>query len=244
MYIGLYSAASGMLTSQRALNVNGNNMANAQTTGFKKDLLVKSTLGENTAIYSDGTDVGEISYGSAANEVYTTYTQGFIEPTERSLDMAIQGDGFFSIMRDDGLAMISRNGQFKLDSDGFLITGDGSFVLGENGPLLLGSADFTVTDDGQIYRDGAYMDTLSIICPSDSRALIKIKDGLYEYPEGQILPFEGKIKQAALERSNVDIITEMTEMMKSSRSFQSCSRMVRMMDEVLRRSVNDIGKLY
>lgn len=243
MYIGLYSATSGMLSNQRALNVTGNNIANAQTSGFKKDLLLISSFGDNTAVKVDGNPVGTMSYGAIANSVATDFTQGFLNPTGRSLDIGIQGNGFFTIKRNDGTTALTRSGQFEIDGNGYLVTSKGEFVQGENGNIKVDNSDFTVNEDGEIYMGGNFIDKLKITCPSDTAALTKISDGLYSFNAQGTVQFNGTIKQQTLETSNIDMTDEMTDMIKSSRAFQSCSQMVKMLDETLKKSVNELGRL-
>ncbi len=246
MIRGLYTAGSGMLTSGRAIDLIGNNIANSATAGYKSDRLMTTTFGERLTyqIGLENRQIGSMSSGVAADQVSTSFTQGAISETGNPLDLAIAGDGFFAVETSDGETMLTRNGQFLVDQEGYLTDAAGNRVLGEKGTIRMETADIQVDTSGRIYMGGEYRDTLKIISPKDSVGVTKAGEGLFSFDDGaEQNDFTGQILQGCTESSNVDMVTEMSEMMVRSRSFQSCSKIVQMTDEILEKTVNEIGRV-
>jgi flagellar basal-body rod protein FlgF len=249
MLIGLGTAASGLLSHSKSIDVMSNNVANSQTAGYKKDTLITSTFGGQ--LYSKlesgmkNVSVGNVNSGSKLDQVFTSFDQGSIEETDSKLDFAIEGNGFFTVQKSDGSTGLTRNGQFKLDENGYLISPQGGMILGQNGLIKVNQANFDVNENGQIFVNGNYVDTLKITCPTDLKALTKQTDGTFTDPNQTVqgTAFDGIIKQGSIETSNVDMTKEMAGIIASSRAFQSCSQLIKMMDQILQKSVNEIGKL-
>lgn len=240
---GIYTAATGLLSNTRSMNVTGNNLANVETAGYKKDAVTKRSFGDHlTYLLSQGgaQEIGTVTHGVISDETVTDYGQGAMESTGRSLDLAIGGEGFFTVMRADG-AVLSRNGRFSMDGEGYLTDGAGNRVLGEGGQIKLNSLDFSVDTKGNIYEDGKLTDTLRITCPTDEAAVTKLGEGFYGY-DGDTAAFEGEVVQGALESSNVDVSSEMTRMISDTRAFQSCAQVLRTMDEAISKGVQ-LGSL-
>jgi flagellar basal-body rod protein FlgG len=208
----MYTAESGMLTAIRDINVRSNNLANLSTAGFKQDRLVTTSFAEALAVRQElrtigrKHEIGDVVRGRKAFEVKTDFSQGALQETHRHLDFAIAGNGFFVIQArsgefddygdyDDspgvfGGRYYTRNGQFQIDSDGYLIDGLGNFVLDDSGdidgggePIWVGRYDFTADDWGNLYRttddNGMTLDewefiaTLGIYNPRNPDLLIK-----------------------------------------------------------------------
>jgi flagellar basal-body rod protein FlgF len=241
----IYSATTGMLNRSRALDVTASNLANASTTGYKRDRLITSTFGESVALRLDGapSTIGADTRGAIVEEVVTDYSQGVFEATGRALDFAIAGDGYFSIETADGQEAATRDGSFAVDPEGFLRTAAGGYVLGQNGRIEVGAGVVTIDQSGVVYSDGQVVDTLAILVPGeDGNAAAKEAPNALERPEGEGT-FTGRILQGTLERSNVDMLEEMTAMMAASRAFQSCAQAVRILDTINQKAVNEIGRL-
>jgi len=241
---GIYTAATGLISNTRSMNVTGNNLANLETAGYKKDSITKRSFGDHlTYLLSqngEADEIGTLTHGVISDETVTDYGQGALLGTGRSLDLAIGGEGFFTVMRANGTAL-SRNGRFSLDGEGYLTDGAGNRVLGEGGQIKIENMDFSVDEKGNIYEDGKLTDTLRITCPADGAAVTKLGEGFYGY-EGDTAAFEGKIVQGALESSNVDVAGEMARMITDTRAFQSCAQVVRTMDETISKGVQ-LGSL-
>lgn len=249
MLRALYAATSGMFSQGKTMNVLSNNIANSQTAGFKEDRLVTSSFGEQIQLRlekdSNAVQIGESVMGNDVSQVYTSYEQGPIKNTGRSLDLAISGEGFFTLQLRDGSTALTRNGEFILDDGGYLTDAQGNSVLGINGPIRVGQAGFTVNSGGDVLVDNTVIDTLRITCPADNATLVKQGDAIFidTDPDQQPNAFGGKILQGALEDSNVNVTDTIADIIESSRAFQTCSRIVKMADQILQKSVNEIGRV-
>jgi flagellar basal-body rod protein FlgF len=143
MIRGLYTGASGMIAQMGRINVLSNNLANVDTTSYKRDTTIMKSFPEMLIhrINDDGVReipigsydlmpvIGKMGTGVEINEVFTNFTQGSFRQTENDFDLALEGEGFFSVQTEDG-ERYTRNGSFLIDRDGYLVTKDGFRVLG------------------------------------------------------------------------------------------------------------------
>ena len=240
----IYAAASGMLTRSKAMDIIGNNLANANTAGYKKDKLLTTDFGSQItySINRDVTQVGSTNHGTRGSGVYTQYEQGTFETTGRSLDFAFKGDGFFTLTQANGTTTLTRDGQFNIDENGFLVNSTGAFVMGEKGKIKVDTPDFTVNNDGEIFINNEFTDKLLITNPQNNNNIRKLSDGMLSNA-ANAGEFTGSVWQGAIENSNVDVTEEMVDMISQSRSYQACSQIIKQMDKVLQKTVNEIGRL-
>ncbi len=239
----VYAATTGLLNRARALDVTGNNLANAGVAGFKRDELITSTFSEHVMLRIDqgSEEIGTGTYGAIGDAIHTDISQGAVETTGRTLDFAIVGNGFFVVEDAQGVDALTRNGSFQMDADGFLTTSSGAFVLGQNGRLRLDTGTVAVSETGEISVNGQNAGELLIVALQDGAVLEKQANGLFARPAG-IGEFQGRIMQGHLERANVDMVEEMADMMAASRAFQSCGQVLRILDTVNQKTVNEIGR--
>lgn len=242
MYTGFYSAASGLIANSRAVDVVANNLANADTAGYKKDFLITTSFGEHMLV-QNGTALGAVNFGVRPDITHTSFEQGGETVTGCTLDLLIRGEGFFTILLPDGTTRLTRNGQFELNENGFLTDGRGNMVVCANGPVMIGDADFTVDHEGRIFRGGVYLDTLSITCPADYGSLSKADEGYYVNTGGAAGEFNFSVVQGSLERPNTNMAEEMTEIIGLSRHFQSCANVIKIFDEIMEKAANQVGKV-
>ncbi|MFZ5353343.1 MAG: flagellar hook-basal body protein [Bacillota bacterium] len=210
-------------------------------------------------IFADGNEVGRLkvvnprnvignfSYGIHADEVVVNFQQGQLHPTDNPLDLAIQGNGFFTVETPNG-ERYTRNGEFTLNSEGYLVTKEGYMVLGENGYIRLESKSISINESGEVLDNGASTDKLKMVDFNDYKQLSKEGDGLFkmrvqEDLETNLKAFEGKINQGFIEGSNVNSVKQMVEMITVLRSYEASQRLIRTHDEMLGKSVNDIGRV-
>lgn len=248
MMKGFYTAASGLINRSNVVNAIGNNIANSNTAGYKKDEVVLKSFGEQISYRlsnNESTEIGQTNSGVVMDEVYTHFEQGQLQQTQNPFDLALMGDGFFSVQLQNGDKAYTRNGQFKLDQEGYLTDLQGNMVLSKNGPIKVGTSDFTVTASGEIFSGDNSLGTLEISKPTDSDSLEKYSELLYiEKDTGaQMVEAEIIVKQGYTESSNVDMIKEMSDLIENSRAFQSCSQILKIMDRIMEKSVNDIARL-
>jgi flagellar basal-body rod protein FlgF len=213
-----------------------NNLANATTSGFKAQRAFVSTL--NEAIGADEGGRLEPALGS-----YTSFAQGPIEKTHRSLDVAINGEGFFAIDTANG-ERFTRDGCFTLSDAGLLTTQSGDPVLGVGGPITITGSDLSVTPDGKVISDGEEVGTLKVVVFGNPQNLIR--EGNMFAAQGQ--PYDEvdmgrtQIIHEALERSNVSPIDEMVEMISIHRSFEAAQRSITLQDESAKQLIDKAGR--
>ena len=230
-----------------------NNIANMDTTGYKADSLISRSfedmllqrVGDPFTRVGEG-QVGNLNTGVHIDEVITSFEEGSLEPTDRPGDMAITGDGFFTVSTTAG-ERYTRNGSFFAgQGDGYLVTGDGNRVSGTNGFIKVTSPNFIVDEKGNVLNaDGTSAGTLKIVSFADLSGLRKVGNGLFINEANQAVQAadNASVRQGYLESSNTDITSEMLDMMSASRTYETSQRMVKMIDETLNRAVNDIGKV-
>lgn len=240
----VYATATGMINRARALDITGNNIANAQTPGYKQESLVTKTFGEYiTYRISDKgkTEIGTTTHGCAADSVYTDTSRGQIVKTGRSLDLVIEGNGFFRIAYENGNTGLTRNGSFHVDQQGYLTTSAGAYVMGTNGRINLGTAESVIVgENGAVSVGGRFVDTLEIITPADPATLEKQAEGIFSDTGGNTGE-AARVLQGSLELSNVDLTQEMMAMIEESRAFQTCGQVMKILDSINQKTVNEIG---
>lgn len=235
MLSGFYTASSGMLVQQRNLNVISNNLANSQTTGYKSERLVTSTFDQEFLTRIEKNNTEQIGVGSAVSlvdDVITNFNGSSLDETARPLDMAIVGEGFFNVQGAERQYM-TRNGNFNIDQEGYLVLKDVGRVLGQNGAINLnGSSGFAVSSDGSIFdENGQYVDRLLITMPTEDANMLKYNNGLYSSTAVETLD-NATVYQNVLERSNTDMNLEYTRLIEAQRAFTSCSTALRIVDQM------------
>ncbi|ADL08732.1 flagellar basal-body rod protein FlgF [Thermosediminibacter oceani] len=260
MIRGLYTSASGMLAEMARTDVISNNLANINTTGFKKDRAVFRAFPEmNIHRYDDPQPVGAgfvidpvpyigvLGTGAGLDEIRVDFTQGRIEMTSNPLDLAIEDTAagetsFFEIQTPAGIRY-TRDGSFTINADGFLVTREGYYVMGENGPInLRNGSKVEINTEGEVYLDGLMVDRLRIAAFPAGLSLEKQGDNLYR-AQGVPLPANARIIQGALERANVNAVSEMVNLISAFRAYEANQRMVRAHDDTLAGAVNEIAKI-
>lgn len=249
MLSGFYTAASGMLTQKRTLNVIANNIANINTPGFKKDLVVTTTFEQELVSRQESGRMERLGSGSPVlfvKDVEAIDECSAYQQTGQPFDAALRGEGYFTILGNDGKTFLTRNGNFSMDSEGFLVLEGIGKVLGKSGPLQVKSSDIDVCEDGSINGgSGKSLGSLLISRPAETATLEKYKNGLYAVSDKNSLETVSKpcIVHKALEQSNIDLNREYTLVMETQRNFQSCSTILKGLDQINQKTVSEIGKL-
>ncbi len=253
MIYGLYASAAGVRASSHRLDVVTNNLANAETTGFKRDLTIfqqrrtaAAEAGVNVRSESNA-DLEKLGGGMLAGQTSVDYSQGDIENTGSPLDFALQGHGFFAI-RDGKDTALTRDGRFVNNKDGYLVTATtGKWVLDQNRlPILLKKGvPVIVGGDGTISQGKEIMGRVGVFDVPDQRILTKHGEGLLGYPdlEKRLKPGDATIVTGALERSNADPMRELAALMDASRNLEANANLIRYQDQTLSRLVNDVGRI-
>jgi flagellar basal-body rod protein FlgG len=249
MLRALYTAGTGMLTQMKHMDVTGNNMSNSNTGGYKadravsvsfEDMLVKRTNDNGKSGQSPV--VGPLNTGIYMDEVVTQHSQGPLEQTGKSTDLAIQGGGFFTVETQDG-PRYTRGGSFFIDSEGYMTIDDGYRLMGKNGTVQPGTENITVNPYGDVYADNVYLDTLQMVSFPDTTQLVKEGSLLFQNNGAAAGEFAGEVAQGYLEGSNVDLTSELTQMMSFIQNYNSNQRIIRMLDETLAKTVNEVGRI-
>jgi flagellar basal-body rod protein FlgF len=247
MIKGIYASGSGMMPRMLKIEVIANNLANINTTGFKRDNIFVQIMKDTGVAQATGN--GDLS-GLNVRE-YTDFSEGSLNPTSNKLDLAIQGPGFFVAQSPNG-PRYTRNGGFSLSTDGTLVTAQGYPVMGAGGPIQLpdmqklSQGDISINETGEVTVDGRQIGKLEIANFEDTSVLKK--DGGSDFvsdvpPKSGVA--DGKniaIRQGYLEESNVNGIEEMVQMIELSRSFESAQKTMVSQDATLDKA-NDVGKL-
>ena len=253
MIRGLYTSAIGMTTQMNRKDVLANNIANSDTTGFKRDTVVtRSFSDELMARINDQTDImgsrviGTIRPGVFVDDIFTDFSTGSLQITHGSLDLALSGRGFFVVedfeRNGNRVERFTRDGSFTLNASGTLMTKSGNRVMGERGEIIIPTGEVTITDLGEIYVNGEFIDTLRVVNFEDLHTLRKHGDNLFNTTaQSVMIDFEGLIVQGALESSNVNPVREMVELITVTRTYEANQRMVTIHDNILGRAVNDIA---
>ena len=250
MYKGFYNLTSGMLTQQRHLNVVGNNMVNISTSGFKEsrytattfDDVMYSRVGNKEKVY---TDIGRQSYIRANSEITVIYDQGIPEPTNIPLDFAIMGDGFFAIQDEEGNVAYTRAGNFSLDDEGYLCyPGQGRVLDREGEPIVLATDKLNVDAQGNIFtQNGGYLGSLGVYTfPEEDMQTLEQDDRGFFIGEGAEAVDSPQILWKYLERSNSDMVKQMTEMITYQRALQSAAQVTKMYDQLMTKATSDVGR--
>ena len=250
MMRGFYNLTSGMLSQGRRLDVVANNMTNVSTAGYKAEHYTDRTFDEVMVSRIGNIDKSHYqtmetyqSHILAPDHLYTDFIQGSLEETNLPLDFAIQGEGFFAIQTVDGVAY-TRAGSFTLDNEGYLCLSELGRVLDREGnPIQLPTDKLDVDAQGNLSTQGGeYLATLGVFMFPDNGELERTPYGLFT-GEGAQLNDQVVIHHKWVERSNVNMIKEMVNMMTTQRALQSAAQLSKIYDQVINRAVNDIGRL-
>jgi len=247
MIKGIFSSGSGMMPRLMRLDVIANNVANADTVGFKKDNLFVQILKDGGV--GQATGKGELA-GLDVKE-FTDFTEGSFRPTGNSLDLAIQGEGFFALETPQGVRY-TRNGSFSVADNGELVNSSGYPVLGTAGHIEIQNAekiqrnDITITKGGEMYIGKNLIAKIRLVTFSDMNTLQKTTGTLFmtdEKPsEVRASDENTTVRQGYLEESNVEALSEMVQMVELTRSFESDSRTMRYQDETLSKAM-EVGRV-
>ena len=247
MIRGLYAAAAGMSAQLTRQDVISNNVANVDTPGFKKDAVVIESfpqfllqrLGDKSDQVAAPV-VGGVSLGSKPAAAITDFATGQLIPTQRAMDFAIQGRGFFAVQTPQG-TQYTRHGSFAVSSAGFLVTPEGYRVIGENGPIEV-SPETQMGAHGEVMVEGTIVNRiLTVDIPAQD--VHKQGENLFAARQGaQVFPLlEATITQGYLESSNVNVVKEMVNMLSGLRTYEANQRVLTMQDDSLGRLIETLG---
>ncbi len=236
MLDGIYATASGLEAYTKRQEVIATNLANTNTIGFKRNITDFETILERIVGYEETE--------SLRANVDIDFSAGNLEHTGSSLDIAIDGEGFFTIETGEGLRY-TRNGQFQLSNSGEVITSSGDRLLGSGGPILVpkGSSEIRIDTKGNIKVDDRIIGDLLITNFEQQSLLIPRDRSLFEAPITAIQDTaytDFKIRQGYLERANVNVVMEMVTMIENMRNYEASAHVMKNFSETMESLINSL----
>jgi len=253
----IYIAAAGALACEKRLQIISNNLANANTVGFKMDRGHMKQIDPADLPSQSAQNPADLATSRAHLfwnnfDMYTDHSNGALKQTANDFDLALVGSGFFCVQTPDGVHY-TRKGDFTLNSEGVLVTRNGWPVLGEGGEITITStanphkyAKFAVDEQGHVAVDGRPAGRLRIVDFADISRLSKAGDTLFKPPAGGApeTPAEDvKVSQGFIELSNVDSVKMMTEMIEVLRGYESYQKIIQSADETYSQAIHQVGSL-
>lgn len=270
LFKGFYTATAGMLSQQRRTDMLTNNIANANTPGFKEDQGVIRAFPEmllqrieeqqkGKTVTRSQENIGSLNTGVYLQETVPNFVQGDLQQTDYQTDLALlqtnlpdqNGGLFFVVQSSEDNLSYTRNGNFSVDPAGFLTTNNGEYVLNiNNEPINVGSEEFKVDNQGNVMVNGEVTGQLNIAYADSMETIIKTGNGLYQTENGEPLPStiengeaSYEIKQGFVERSNVNMSQTMTELLTAYRTFEANQKVMQAYDRSMEKAANEIGKV-
>ncbi len=264
---GFYSATAAMMSDVERFETVANNLANVNTHGFKRHQTlhhdfqqgfveriqthkVKLSPDKNGELMRDlvqdqPLDIGKMGTGTFVMGQWTHFEQGALQETQNPLDLALKGNGFFTLSMPNGDIRYSRNGSFKMNQDGLLVNNSGIPVMGQGGEIELEpDAKISISPTGEVIQNGKVVDQLNIVNFERPELLMNEGDNLYSaIPNMQEKPNQAEVAQGFLELSNVDVAGEMIQMITALRSYQISQKALQTEDEMSGRLINDVGRV-
>jgi len=262
MMRALYSAASGTLAQQFNIDVIANNVANVNTSGFKKvrtefqDLL-SQTFKAPGALTAQGTTVPtgiQVGLGTKVSATQRVFLPGSVVQTGNTFDMSIQGEGFFQVLMPSGETAYTRDGSFKMDANGLLVTSDG-YPMSPNITIPTDATQVVISGDGSISVRQPGSNTLNAVGNlqlarfSNPAGLESVGRNLFMETPGSGTALQGQpgqgafaatnIQQGSLEGSNVQIVEELVNLISAQRAFEANSKVISSGDQALQ-TINNI----
>lgn len=259
MQSSMFSGLFGALTSEHRLDIIANNLANANTTGFKRE---KYTFEDTFVAYAHDR-IMEPSLDIRQKKLFpepeimarpriagyeTDFTQGGLKPTGSKMDIAIQGPGFFKVQGGDGAEYYTRNGNLHKNIAGELVNARGDRLMGEGGPIALpeNAADVEIGPNGQVFADNVLVGQVQIVELEDPQVLEKFGDNLFRARDGQAAveqdPTETQIAQGFLEASNINVVEEMVNMIETQRAFEAYGKVISQTNDTDTMAIQRVGK--
>jgi len=260
MQNAMYSALFGALSNEHRMNSIANNLANVNTTGYKRDMLAfKDTMAlyahdhimEPVASIRDKKffpDPQHISRTRIATSV-TDFQQGGMKVTSAPLDVGIQGEGFFKIDSPDG-EFYTRNGHFTVNEEGTIVNERGWPVMSEGGPITIpeGTKNIVIAENGRVFADNEEVGQIQLVTVDNLAMLEKQGSNLFrvrpgaEVEEVEVDPNRSWMAQGFLEAANVDAIYEMVNMIETQRQFEAYQKVMQATDTLDREANTKVGR--
>jgi flagellar basal-body rod protein FlgG len=259
MIRALYTAATGMNAQETNIDVISNNLANVNTVGFKKgradfqDLMYQYVVepGAQTSQTTTNPTGVQVGLGVKTTAVQKVFTQGDLSSTGNQLDVAVEGDGFFQVLRPDGTFAYTRTGVFQLDANGLLVTSDGyqlqpGITIPQDALKITIAQDGTVTVQQPNNPAPTQVGQLIGVRFPNNAGLRALGQNLYEETQASGAPVNGifsqlgfgRLNQGFLESSNVSVVEQVVNMITAQRAYEASSKGITTADEMLNQAIN------
>ncbi len=252
MVRGFYEIGSGMMANQKLIDTIANNIANANTAGYKAqesvtvpfDEMLTYRLGTTETGADHATPLYDRSWINVVSDTVTNFDQGPLKLTERPLDFGITGKGFFQIKTKSGQIGYTRNGSFDLDEEGYLyLTGAGR-VQGPNGDIFIGTDNIITGSNGEIYNADTdqYYGKIALYDFEDYGNLVEFNNNMYKTTETPFVS-NAEVRNYRYESSNIDLAEEITSAMRTENLIQSQANILQMYADVLKDGTQRISAI-
>lgn len=250
MIYGLYQSAAGMMVNEYRQNVIANNLANAETVGFKRQV---ATFAERLQASEAGIRRGAndrrmdgLTGGIWLGRTDIDFSEGGVVNTGNPLDVALDGPGFLMVAS-EGYQLLTRDGRMITDRDGRLLAvTDGAPILGQGGtPIRINpqGGPPSIDVDGRIHQDGVEVARLAIVDVADYRTLAQAGTGRYIAADSEPVEADARVLSGYVERSGVQPVRELVTMLEAARAYQINAQMISLQDQGLGRLINEVARV-
>lgn len=259
MIRGFYNSVSGLIALQNEEETITNNISNMNNNGYKKRLLTKQSfddvmISNRQKLSGDKyvrNNIGTMNLGVKVSDVETIFTQGTFKTTDKQTDFAINGRGFFVARNANGQEVYTRDGSFKVNQQGYLITSDGCEVMGINNttgarePIYVGNMNISLDGDNNLNLEGVgpTHKLMTVDFSNDDYKNLEPLGDNYVTTANPIYNARVDIRQNVIETSNVDPTEELIKLMQVKRQFETNQKFVKMEDETVQKAANEIGRV-
>ncbi len=250
----IYTAALGMMPQMTRLEVIANNMANSATTGFKREDTFQRSLID--AVQNMHHNKGSVSQDDIVNSRHGDFSMGATQSTGNALDVAIDGTGFFMVRDKSGGEFLTRAGNFTVDDQGYLATPDGKQVMADNGPLLVRTAfeqsrtavkedeqpvGIRIEKNGEVFVNEFFLGQITIMDVENPQSLKRVSGTMFETTDAtdmrRLNDDQVSVKQGFIEKSNVNIVSEMLNMIMIQKNFEMGQKVITTNDDTIAKSI-------
>lgn len=224
MILEMTRPVQGGLRQEKKFEIIANHLANVDTNGYKADILSFNQIFEA--------------------KLTVDHRQGPLKVTDNKLDVALGDEGFFKIQTPQGVRY-TRDGNFTVNNNNMLVTQNGDAVLGTAGPIPIVGNEIHINGIGEVQVDGEIVDQLDVVTFNNLDLLEKQGDSLYRYngpAEDEVVPELVVVKQGALEKPNISVAVEMTNMIQTHRMYEAYQKMMQSFDEINAKVITEVGR--
>jgi flagellar basal-body rod protein FlgF len=244
--VSLYQAASALNANARWQEIISENMASASIPGFKKQEISFEAVRAGMLSPNKAAATAQ-PVSLPATRTHLNFSAGEVRRTDVNTDFAIEGPGFFEVQLSNGTTAYTRDGEFKVNSQGELVTKQGYLVMGESGSIQMdrnNSASIHVAGDGTVSQGSEVRGKLNLVTFNDPNLLTPASGGFYLAKDPALQPVDDtktSVRQGFLEGANTSAVTEMANLISVMRSYEANQRVVQMQDERMGRAISELG---